>query len=434
MPDRPFDTAPGHRSDAATGVCRALATDRDARIPSARPVSNTVLAALLPLALLAGCNTLPDSGPVESKILNDAKKPETNPLGFRIVPLDPSVVSVLASQSPPSLSALGDAMRERARGDLIGPGDVLQVSIFELGSGLFGGGSAGSLSSGGSNPLMSGAGPGTSVTSENLPPIVVDGSGAVDVPYIGRLQATGRSTTQLAAAIKGGLKGQSQNPQVLVRITTDITNAVIVSGDVKKPGRDSLTLAHERLLDMIAIAGGPDHAPEDTMVQLNRDGRTARIPLRTLQDQPDQNVMLVPGDRVQVTYQPRTFTVFGATSKVSETAFNTPELSLAEALARIGGPLDERADPNAVFLFRFEDRQAALRLGLPMRAGGAPAPVVYKLDMMNPTSYFVAQKFVMKDKDLVYIANAKTNKFYKFFNLISMIVGPAITGIAVSRN
>lgn len=434
MPDRPFDTRPGYRSDTADVACRALVTDRRAPAWLARPLSNAAMAALLPLVLLAGCNTLPDSGPVESKILNDAKKPETNPLGFHIVQLNPAVVSVLANQTPPLLSALGDGMRDRARGDRIGPGDVLQVSIFELGSGLFGGGSAGGMSSGGgSNSLMSGAGPGTSVTSENLPPIVVDSSGAVDVPYIGRLQAMGRTTTQLAAAIKGGLKGQSQNPQVLVRITTDVTNAVIVSGDVKKPGRGVLTQAHERLLDMIAISGGPDHAPEDTMVQLNRDGRTARIPLRTLQDQPDQNVALVPGDRVQVTYQPRSFTVFGATSKVSETAFNTPELSLAEALARIGGPLDERADPNAVFLFRFEDRQAALRLGLPMRLGTAPAPVVYELDMMNPTSYFVAQKFAMKDKDLVYIANAKTNKFYKFFNLISMIIGPAITGIAVSR-
>lgn len=424
MPDRPFDTMHGPGSDAR---------GKNARVRSTRQVSSAALAALLPLALLAGCNTLPDSGPVESKILNDAKTPAANPLGFHIVQLNPAVVNVLSSQTPPLLSALGDRMHDQVRGDRIGPGDVLQVSIFELGSGLFGGGSSGGLSSGGSNPLMSGAGPGTSVTSENLPPMVVDSSGAVDVPYVGRLQATGRTTTQLASAIRGGLRGQSQNPQVLVRITTDITNAVIVSGDVKKPGRDPLTLAHERLLDMIAIAGGPDHAPEDTIVQLSRDGRTARIPLRTLQDQPDQNVTLVPGDRVQVTYRPRSFTVFGATSKVSETAFNTPELSLAEALARIGGPLDERADPNAVFLFRFEDRQAAVRLGLPMRPGTAPAPVVYKLDMMNPTSYFVAQKFAMKDKDLVYIANAKTNKFYKFFNLISLIIGPAITGIAVSR-
>lgn len=391
------------------------------------------LAAILPLLLLAACNTLPDSGPVEEKILDSAKKPQTNPLGFHIVPLSPSVVDAVAAGAPPLLSSLDGGLGERTQNDRIGPGDVLQVSIFELGSGLFGGGGGG-LSSGSANPLTGGAGPSTSVTSENLPPIAVDAAGTVDVPYVGRIRASGRSTTELASAIQAGLKGQSQNPQVLVRISTDIANAVVVGGDIHKPGREPLTLAHERLLDMIAIAGGPTHPPEDVTVQLSRGRRSARIPLEVLQDSPDQNIALIPGDRIQVSTHPRSFTVFGATARVSEAPFNAPQLSLAEALARIGGPLDERADPNAVFLFRFENPQVAAELGVPLRPGTRTAPVVYQLDMMNPTSYFLAQRFAMKDKDLVYIANAKTNKFYKFFNLISMIIGPAITGIVVSRN
>ena len=393
------------------------------------------LVAVLPLLLLAACNTLPDSGPVEEKILNSAKKPQTNPLGFRIVPLSPSVVDAVAAGAPPLLSSLDAGLGERTQNDRIGPGDVLQVSIFELGSGLFGGGGGSNgLSAGAANPLTGGPGPSTSVTSENLPPIAVDAAGTVNVPYVGRIRASGRTTTELASAIQAGLKGQSQNPQVLVRISTDIANAVVVGGDVRKPGREPLTLAHERLLDMIAIAGGPSHPPEDMTVQLSRGRRSARIPLEVLQDSPDQNIALIPGDRIQVSYHPRTFTVFGATAKVSEAPFNAPQLSLAEALARIGGPLDERADPNAVFLFRFENPQVASELGVPLRPGTRTAPVVYQLDMMNPTSYFLAQRFAMKDKDLVYIANAKTNKFYKFFNLISLIIGPAITGIAVSRN
>ncbi len=391
-----------------------------------------VLFAVLPLALLAACNTLPDSGPVEERILDSAKKPQTNPLGFQIVPLSPAVVDAVAAGAPPLLSSLDGGLGDRTQNDRIGPGDVLQVSIFELGSGLFAGG--GGLAAGAANPLTGGPGPSTSVTSENLPPIAVDAGGTVDVPYVGRIRASGRTTTELASAIQAGLKGQSQNPQVLVRISTDIANAVVVGGDIRKPGREPLTLAHERLLDMIAIAGGPTHPPEDVTVQLSRGGRSARIPLEVLQDSPDQNIALIPGDRIQVSTHPRTFTVFGATAKVSEAPFNAPQLSLAEALARIGGPLDERADPNAVFLFRFESPQVAAGLGLPVRPGMRAAPVVYQLDMMNPTSYFLAQRFAMKDKDLVYIANAKTNKFYKFFNLISLIIGPAITGIAVSRN
>ena len=390
-----------------------------------------MLLACLPLALLASCNTLPDSGPVEQKILESARTPQANPLGFRIVPLSPAVVDAVAAGTSQPLSSLDGGLGDRVQNDRIGPGDVLQVSIFELGSGLFAGGGG---AAGAANPLAGGPGPSTSVTSETLPPIAVDAGGTVDVPYVGRIRASGRTTTELAGAIQAGLKGQSQNPQVLVRISTDIANAVVVGGDIRKPGREPLTLAHERLLDMIAIAGGPTHPPEDVTVQLERGRRSARIPLEVLQDSPDQNIALIPGDRIQVSYHPRTFTVFGATAKVSETPFNAPQLSLAEALARIGGPLDERADPNAVFLFRFENPQVAAGLGMPVPRGARAAPVVYQLDMMNPTSYFLAQRFAMKDKDLVYIANAKTNKFYKFFNLISLIIGPAITGIAVSRN
>lgn len=390
-------------------------------------------AVLLPMLLLASCNTLPDSGPVEARVLNDAARPQTNPLGFRIVPVDPNVVATLAIGTVPLMSALGSGTRDPGQGDRIGPGDILSVSILELGSGLFSG--SGSLAAGGAaNPLSGGPGPSASVTTENLPPIAVDSGGYVDVPYVGRLYARGRTVGQLAGAIQAGLKGKSQMPQVLVRITTDLANSVIVSGDIRKPGRQPLTLAHEELLDMIAIAGGPAHASEDSVVQLTRAGRTARIPLKTLEEDPDQNIALRPGDRLQISYLPRSFTVFGATSKVSETSFSAPDLSLAEALARIGGPLDERADPNAVFLFRFESASAARRLGVPVPVGVQSTPLVYQLDMMNPTSYFLAQKFAMKDKDLVYIANAKSNKFYKFFNLISMIVSPAITGIAVSRN
>ena len=382
---------------------------------------------MLPLLLLAGCNTLPDSGPVESQILNSASDPHTNPLGFHIVPIDMRVVSVISAESPPLMSALDTGRPDPAEGDRIGAGDLLTISVFEIGSSLFGGGASG----GSASPTP---GPSATATTETLPPVQVDSYGNVQIPYVGTLRAAGRTPAELATAIQGLLAGESQKPQVLVRVTSDVANSVIISGDVQKPGRDPLTLAHERLLDMVAIAGGPTHAEEDTFIQLTRGDQTNTIPLKTLEESPDQNIVLLPGDHIQVTYRPRTFTVFGATSTVSQTPFAAATLSLAEALARIGGPLDNRADPNAVFLLRFETPAIAQRLGLPAAQPGlSGAPVIYQLDMMDPTSYFLAQQFAMKDKDLIYIANAKSNKVYKFMNLISLIAGPAITTAVVAR-
>ncbi len=383
----------------------------------------------LALAALAGCNTLPSSGPPESVIVDRAKDPRTNPLGFKIVDISPAVVGILAAEPAPTISTLDRIGSRVPDPDRIGPGDTLSIAILELGSALFAGGAGA-----GANPLAGAPAPSSAVTTETLPPVTVDAAGRVDIPYVGRLAAAGRTAEQLAAAIEAGLRGKSQNPQVVVRITTDLANSIIIYGDLHKPGRVPLTLAHERLLDAIALAGGPDSSPEDTEVRITRDGVTGDIPLRTLEEDPAQNIGLRPGDRVEVLFRPRTFTVFGATSKVSEVNFNVANLSLADALARIGGPLDDRADPNAVFLFRFEDRAAARALGVPGRPTAASAPVLYRLDMMDPTSYFLAQRFAMKNQDLVYIANAKTNPVYKFMSLVNLLTGPGISAAYLSTD
>lgn len=404
-----------------------------------RPPAKAVRLATLTyaLALLTGCSAMPSSGPVESDILSDAKSPATNTLGYRIVNVTPSVIDALATDQAPPLNTLIETATAADAAERIGPGDTLQVSIFELGSSLFGGagggtGSGAATQSTGSQSMGS-VGPLPAVSADNLPPIVVDATGTVDIPYVGRLQAAGRTPAQLATAIRGGLRGLSQNPQVLVRIANDIANQVVVGGEVRKPGRQELTLAHEHLLDMIAIAGGEARLPQDLQVYLTRHERTGSVALTALENDPQQNVALAPGDRIQVTYQPKTYSVFGATSKVSVVPFPISQLSLAEAVAGTGGPSDDRADPNAVFLFRYEKPEVATRLGLPVRPGAAVAPVLYQLDMMKPTSYFIAQHFAMHDKDLIFIANAKLNKFYKFFNLLSTLVSPTMSAAYLAK-
>jgi polysaccharide biosynthesis/export protein len=382
-------------------------------------------AVALPL-LLAGCAALPSSGPVGSVILQAEKDLKQNPLGFRIVPVDPRTVDVLLNEKPPQLSTLAKGNLDQGESGAIGPGDMLAISVFEIGSGLFSGNGGMSAASGGG----SASGSATTTSVANLPPIEVDDQGTIPFPYLGRIHVSGLTPTQLSGMIQSRLASKSQNPQVIVRVATDLHNSIIVSGDIHRPGRERLTLAHERLLDIVAMAGGASHSSEDSVVILTRQGVSGRIPLRTLETEPSQNITLMPGDNVQVIYLPRTYTVFGA-SHVAQTPFNTPVLTLDEAMARIGGPSDDRADANAVFLFRYENADVAQKLGLAPRLGGTP--VIYAIDMLSPTSYFLAQKFVMKDRDLIYVSNAKVNKLYKFITLISALTSPAITAAYVVR-
>ncbi|MDT8870485.1 hypothetical protein RAA17_02985 [Komagataeibacter rhaeticus] len=87
--------------------------------------------------------------------------------------------------------------------------------------------------------------------------------------------------------------------------------------------------------------------------------------------------------------------------------------------------MESRADPNGIYVFRYENADVLRRLGLPVDEKASVAPVVYQLDMMNPSNYFLAQKFMMRDKDLIYIANASSNRFYKFFGLITTVISTA---------
>lgn len=94
-----------------------------------------------------------------------------------------------------------------------------------------------------------------------------------------------------------------------------------------------------------------------------------------------------------------------------------PARSLAQALARSGGLVDQRADARGVFVFRFERADAP---------GGEPRPVVYRVDLKEPSSLFVAQQFEVQPRDVLYVANAPGAELQKFLNLLLPLVNPAV--------
>jgi len=233
------------------------------------------------------------------------------------------------------------------------------------------------------------------------------------VPYVGRVRAAGRTPRELEDAIRAGLKGKSQDPQVVVSVRDNLANSVMVMGEVKKPGRVALSPIGERVLDMVALAGGAAYPMTDVSARLTRGRTTLEVPLADLTPESEGNLLLRPQDRLLIERRPRSFSVLGAAGKVSQVPFDAPKINLAEAVAKVGGPGDLQADPRAVFVFRYQPEAA---------------PVIYRLDLMNPTSYFLAQRFAMRDKDVVYIANAESNGLTKFLSMLNLLFSPVYTG------
>lgn len=374
--------------------------------------SRALAAALVAAVLLAGCSTLPSAGPTAGQINTALQK--YNQTGFTIVDIDADSAPALAFQ-PPAPGQLA-ALDRAGRIDTIGPGDVLDVSIFEVGVTLFSSTSSSAPSQGGTfNPSARGT---------PLGSVRVDAAGNIQLPYIGRLAAGGKTPGEVERMIERGLRGLSQRPQALVSIKENAHNVFYVSGDVRSPGRYQLSLPRERLLDSLARAGGTVNQPDDMVVRVTRDGTSAETRLSAVDASGPQNIALLPGDRVELFNRPRTFLVFGASDKVSQVNFGANQLSLAEALARVGGPSERIADASAVFLFRYS-----------AATGDAPGgqPVIYRLNMIRPDSYFLSQRIGMHDKDVIYIATASANAPGKLAQILGQFFSPIIAVRAVTQ-
>lgn len=372
-------------------------------------------------ASLAGCgNFITAAGPSTGQVVRAPKNVALS--GIQLIDMTDTVArQVMKARAQSSFAAtLGDAT---PNGMVAGTGDVLEIVIWEAPpAALFGSGpSADSQFSGMSS--VSNARPTT------LPEQMVGSDGRIAVPFAGSIQAAGLTTQQIGAEIVRRLSGKAHLPQVMVRISRNATALATVVGDVAQSTRLPLTVKGERLLDAIAAAGGVRQPVDKITIQMTRGERVERMPLAKVIADPRQNVMLTAGDVVTALFQPLSFTVLGATGRNEELPMEAQGITLAQALGRIGGLQDQRADARGLFIFRLED-PVALGLqsdtSIPRTPDGKIA-VIYRIDLKNPASFFAAQSFPMRDKDVVYVSNAPLADVQKFVGIITSTLFPIAT-------
>jgi polysaccharide export outer membrane protein len=321
---------------------------------------------------------------------------------------------------------LSQRLGESGVGDLlIGPGDVLDIALWEAPPAvLFGGG---------------GVIPGLDNGAQNRTVLqqVVDSAGAISVPFAGRIEAGGHTPTEIERMIVARLKGRANDPQASVRLIQNDSRTVTVLGEVAQSRRVPLGPRGERLLDIIASAGGTRAPVHQTTVQVSRGGTSTTMPLDAIIADPAQNIRMLPGDVVTVQHQPYSFIALGAVARSAEIPFEGRGISLAQAIARMGGLRDNKANIRGVFVFRLED-PAALS---PTERATTPAtndgriPVVYRLDLSDARSFFVAQDFKVRDQDVVYVSTAPGADLRDFLATVTSLAFSAIAiGNVITSN
>ncbi len=308
----------------------------------------------------------------------------------------------------------------------VGVGDIVQIAIFESSSGgLF-------------IPSEAGVRPGNFVT---LPTQEVDRAGNVTVPYAGQVPVVGRTVPEIQSDIEARLATRAVEPQVVVTLLERNASEVTVVGEVvNAANRFRIRPGGERVLDMIAKAGGLRYPGYEIFVTLQRGKQRTTLYFPTLVNKPEENIFVAPGDTIYVYREQQRFVAIGALGAVGLTtagltgqySFEQERLSLNEAVARAGGLLDVRANPGQVFLYRLEHRDMLERLQLDLRAfppEQVMIPVVYRANFRDPSSFFFAQSFPMRHKDVIYVSNADAVELSKFLAFLQQFTSVA-SGVA----
>jgi polysaccharide export outer membrane protein len=356
-----------------------------------------------------GCSSiLPSSGPQSNEVRTAQHDLVPASLPYALVKLSPEVVRVLGRYAPRLSSAFADQTPPKAF--RFGIGDIVSVTIFEA-------------AAGGLFTSDTGVRAGNFVI---IPNQAVDERGNIAIPYAGEVPAKGRTPPEIQKDIVDRLKARALEPQVVVSLATQNTSLISVLGDVRAAGRFPASPSGERILDVVARAGGPLTQGYDMWVSLERRGHRASVPFGALMYEPANNIYVLPNDVVYLFGLPQTFVAFGAAGSQGQFKFDAWRISLAEAIAKQGGLSDGQADPGSVFLYRGETREVARQIGVDVNQYQGPIiPIIYSVNLRDPSGYFLSQSFEMRNKDVLYTSNASSVETTKFLVFLRTIMATA---------
>ncbi|MDX3928629.1 MAG: polysaccharide biosynthesis/export family protein [Shinella sp.] len=377
---------------------------------------------------LAGCQGVPANGPLASDITADAGRSASelqrqNAEVFDIVDVDARSARLITNYMGSTLQRrfkIGGGVRE----PVVGVGDHLKVTIFEASAdGLFS----------------------TTESKQTPMDIVVQTNGSASIPYVGTIRLAGKTLEQVREAILDSLRNKAVEPDVLVNLASTSSRNVTVGGAVGNSAVLPLGLVNESLLDVIARAGGPTAQPYEVYVNLTRGRRTGSVLLKTIVENPGENIFVQPGDQVFLVNDPRTFTILGSVRENQRIPFGANDLNLLEAVALAGGGNDNASDMKGFFIFRYEEPEiftdlvGRTRFDELVRKGLRPDkqgryPLVYRFNMANADSMIVGQTFPIKNRDVIYASRHPTVDFVKFLTIIGRPIGVAGSAVSVVDN
>lgn len=346
--------------------------------------------ALAMTALLAGCNVAKTDFPVRTA----AVQTEVEEMATNVSIVKLTADNVGAFSTPRNLGGSRTTMASSGWDYRVGVGDILDIVVWD-------------------HPEL------TMPAGERRTPeesgLRVQSDGTFFYPYVGQIAAKGRTPEQIRADLTERLNEFIPDPQVEVRVVGYRSQAVSVTGEVENPSRQALTDTALTLLDAIDAAGGLTKEADPRSVIVRRGGRSYTVDLQAFLEQGvgANNPVLQPGDVVSVPkLEVQEAYLLGQIVQPSTIDLTRENVTLTQALTRVGGLKEESADARGIFIFR------KTSTGI----------TVYQLDASNATAYVVGTSFVILPQDVIYVTSSP---MHRWNSLISNLL-PTLTTARVA--
>ncbi len=170
--------------------------------------------------------------------------------------------------------------------------------------------------------------------------------GYIAYKYIGRVKASGLSTSELAGIIAEKLaEGYINDPQVNVQVATYRSKEIFIIGEVNRPGTYYLT-KRTTIVEAISMAQGPkSDADSDVIIVRKGDkgkGRNITVNLRkALEGDLSQNIAVLDGDSIFLS-KAKTFFILGEVHKPGQYKLEK-DTSVRKAISIAGGHTERAA-------------------------------------------------------------------------------------------
>lgn len=253
-----------------------------------------------------------------------------------------------------------------------------------------------------------------SAEGERAGGFLVQSDGTFSYPFIGQVEARGRTVGEIREDMIARLDKYIAEPQIDVRIASFNSQRVVVGGEVGSPTTQSITTWPLTILEAINGAGGLTEVADASRVVVRRKGESYIVNLDGFlgAQTGSTNPILFGGDVVSVPRKRREEVyVLGEVGQPATVDVSEEQVSVTQALARQGGLDQRRADASGVFVFRNE----------------AGETVIYRIDLRLPTGLVLGTRFILAPNDIVYVTRSPIQRWNDTISRILPTVSAART-------